>query len=305
MQGIDITPAELVKQICSILGLGVPIWLWLAWRWRSKHTLLAFEPHRPVPWEGVDIVLVLAVFFLAEFFCGSIGLRLAGITPSVEGHGVTSQEELAEFACDAVARLVTVLIGAAVIARRVQATKSDLGFDFSRPLYDVACGVIAFVAIAPILYTIQIISQVFIVQYHHPLIDTVEKRPEAISWLIVTVSAVFVAPLAEEFFFRVLLQGWLEKIERAWCEQKWDSALAPAGAAPPGLLNLPLGTVPIIVTSELFALTHSGQGAAPIPLFLLALVLGFLYHRTHRLLPSVVVHFLLNGITIAMLFASK
>jgi membrane protease YdiL (CAAX protease family) len=38
----------------------------------------------------------------------------------------------------------------------------------------------------------------------------------------------------------------------------------------------------------------------PIPLLLFASVLGFLYFRTHRIVPSIVLHMALNGTTMAM-----
>lgn len=58
---------------------------------------------------------------------------------------------------------------------------------------------------------------------------------------------------------------------------------------------------PILISAALFALMHLGQGLAPIPLFFLALGLGYLYQRTRRLTPCVVVHFLLNGQSMALL----
>jgi membrane protease YdiL (CAAX protease family) len=39
-------------------------------------------------------------------------------------------------------------------------------------------------------------------------------------------------------------------------------------------------------------------------LFVLALVLGWLYQRTHRLWPSVALHTALNATSVAMLFFS-
>ncbi|UUO09093.1 CPBP family intramembrane metalloprotease [Blastopirellula sp. J2-11] len=58
---------------------------------------------------------------------------------------------------------------------------------------------------------------------------------------------------------------------------------------------------PILLSASFFALMHLGQGLAPIPLFFLALGLGYLYQRTRRLTPCVVVHFLLNGQSMALL----
>jgi membrane protease YdiL (CAAX protease family) len=46
---------------------------------------------------------------------------------------------------------------------------------------------------------------------------------------------------------------------------------------------------------------HAAHGPDPIPLFVLALGLGYLYRQTHRILPCIVVHFLLNLLTMAAL----
>lgn len=59
---------------------------------------------------------------------------------------------------------------------------------------------------------------------------------------------------------------------------------------------------PIIATSAIFAALHLGQGPAPVPLFFLSLGLGYLAQRTRRLWPCVLVHMLLNGTSLALLW---
>jgi membrane protease YdiL (CAAX protease family) len=194
---------------------------------------------------------------------------------------------------------------------------------------------------------------------------------------IAVVMAVLVAPLIEEFFFRVLLQGWLEAV---WSRRRRKH---------PELRSAPMSWIPIVLPAALFAIMHfraskeppspqylavlflaqmganmlafwlavvvlrfaTGATAAdlgwkpeklrgdlklgllallaaigpvlalqgvlmglvkwkgidyapdPIPLFFLALVLGTLYHRTHRIAPSLVLHIAFNATAIALLFA--
>jgi membrane protease YdiL (CAAX protease family) len=62
--------------------------------------------------------------------------------------------------------------------------------------------------------------------------------------------------------------------------------------------------VPMLVSSTIFALAHYGHGPDPIPLFLLAMILGYLYQRTHRIWPSMVLHFTVNFVSMAMLAAT-
>jgi membrane protease YdiL (CAAX protease family) len=148
-------------------------------------------------------------------------------------------------------------------------------------------------------------------------------------------AAVVVAPLCEELMFRLVLQGWLEKWEDR--ELGWRSAIgapnelvevvAPDGAActdasvaesrmlaeeleslslspPPmtGVGGLPCGWFPIGLSSILFALAHVGWGPDPVALFLLALILGYVYQRTHRIVPSIVTHALFNGMALFALW---
>ena len=55
----------------------------------------------------------------------------------------------------------------------------------------------------------------------------------------------------------------------------------------------------IFISSITFAALHASDWPAPVPLLILALILGYLYNRTHRLLPCIVVHLLFNGLSVA------
>jgi membrane protease YdiL (CAAX protease family) len=150
---------------------------------------------------------------------------------------------------------------------------------------------------------------------------------------VLSLSVAFVAPLSEEFFLRVLLQGWLERLVATARPGAFESALGREPSEPP-VAETPLvpngeaqpenpyaapqaplqsaaddtadarlaRAIPIVTSSLIFALLHVGHGPAPIPLFFLALGLGYLYQRTHRIWPSVLVHCLLNTSSLAMLW---
>lgn len=207
----------------------------------------------------------------------------------------------------------------------------------------------------------------------HAVIVLLRQDGTPLTWMLCLVAAVIVAPVAEEFLFRLVLQGWLEAVEHRWR----GSAMRP----------LARGAEPILISSILFAAIHFrlpepagdpdqikmallfqivwsplvvvhavawlrlrapdlsavdlginprriksdiGLGlvaflavacliyllqfvlrwlwpnvvADPISLFFFALVLGFLYFRTHRLLPSIVLHMALNGVSLWLVWLS-
>ncbi len=57
---------------------------------------------------------------------------------------------------------------------------------------------------------------------------------------------------------------------------------------------------PVAVSALIFALLHLSHGPDWVPLFVLALGLGYVYRQTHRILPGIVVHFLLNACSMGM-----
>ncbi|MEX2027270.1 MAG: CPBP family intramembrane glutamic endopeptidase, partial [Pirellulaceae bacterium] len=184
-------------------------------------------------------------------------------------------------------------------------------------------------------------------QYQHPLIDMLQKTPDFGLFLVLALSACVIAPLSEEWFFRVVFQGWLQRA-LAWLGGRVDksqSLPAPAPAAgevlvadglempfhadlnpyavfPARLVDAPLETavpieaareetfpqsvlvhwLPIVISSVLFGLAHWGHGPAPITLTVLALGLGYVYQRTHSIVPVIVVHSLFNSVSMLLFY---
>ena len=79
--------------------------------------------------------------------------------------------------------------------------------------------------------------------YDHPLINELKKEGTLSAYLLAVFCAVLVAPLVEEFFFRVMLQGWLESVQWSWRGWWWllgananQAASLIADSAAPGSL---------------------------------------------------------------------
>jgi membrane protease YdiL (CAAX protease family) len=96
----------------------------------------------------------------------------------------------------------------------------------------------------------------------HPIIQLLRVNNWA-AFLLCGTAAVVVAPIAEEFFFRVLLQGWMEKTERTWRR-----------GLPMLRRRMPLGAMPILFSSIIFAGQHFREEAPMVNVDLFFLLLA-------------------------------
>lgn len=104
----------------------------------------------------------------------------------------------------------------------------------------------------------------------HPTIDALHDPGRSVPTVVALwISAAVVAPIAEELFFRGLLQTFLVNLfARRW--------LAVATA------------------SVVFGAVHFAQPHAIAALILLGLLLGYAYERTGSLIPAILIHALFN-----------
>ena len=96
----------------------------------------------------------------------------------------------------------------------------------------------------------------------HPIIQLLAVN-NWMAFLLCGTAAVVVAPIAEELFFRVLLQGWLEKTERTWRRRlpmlrRW----------------MPPGAMPVFISSIFFAGQHFRKEAPMVNVDLFMLLLA-------------------------------
>jgi membrane protease YdiL (CAAX protease family) len=274
------------------VGIGVLI------RLRSGRPILETEPRLSVPWRALDLYVVLILYLCVQIGCAHLVAYIMGIDAKASLQEPTPQTLSANLLANTLANLLIMLSSIIYLRLRCGPAVGDLGFLPWRPLKDLTIGLLAFAgAFAPV-FAIQLLATQLI-PYEHPVMDLLTKSASPQMLLLCVVSAVIAAPLVEEFLFRVLLQGWMESVALRRGGELGTEAAPPARPeAVPKLMVLP-----IVASSLAFALVHFSNGPAPIPLFALALVLGYLYQKTHRIWPSVVVHACLNGWSIAALWS--
>jgi membrane protease YdiL (CAAX protease family) len=281
------------------------------------------EPRRPASWGLLDVLGAAALIHCAPL----VGSEVEKILPRY--FDVTEFASVAAAIsglATSLAVLFAFVLSIAFVSLRTGSTFRDLGFDLSHTIRDLWLGVSSFVLIGPVVFAIQMALTHWFPS-EHPLLESVRAHPSFATLTNVAVAALLVAPLIEEFLFRVLLQGWMERVATI---RGGMAALVMGEPAPPqrseastaldrdepntSVAEMPkksaaddvptsffLRWLPIVCSAGVFALLHVGHGPDPIPLFVFALALGYLYQRTGRILPSLTLHFLLNGVSLVML----
>lgn len=78
---------------------------------------------------------------------------------------------------------------------------------------------------------------------------------------------------------------------------------APPTEIPPAEISyagLSHGWGPILISAFLFAFVHLAAGPDPAAILLLGVILGYVYQRTHRLVPCIVCHMVFNGVSLGL-----
>jgi membrane protease YdiL (CAAX protease family) len=305
----------------------VAAWIGLFARWRRRGAILDYEPRSPVPW-GAPIAILAAVFVAV-----SIASSLVAEPPQ---DPPPDQSEVFQRLLGFIV-FQSVLTGGVlfVVAVLYRTRRRDFGLPASANEFvrDVGIGIVAWLAAIVPVHSLQMLllhlSGLKEEPPSHPLIKMITSgEPNVTLLLLASFVAVVVAPLSEEILFRLLLQGWLEKWEdkrlgwrrtslpilriseqdlAEYMLQRTDEATLidqPAMLAPPpqGVAGLPYGWAPILVSSLLFAVAHYGHGPDPVALFFLAIILGYVYQRTHRIVACIVTHALFNALAMLVLW---
>jgi membrane protease YdiL (CAAX protease family) len=257
----------------------VAVWVGIAWRLVERRPLVAYEPRLRVRWNIADVFFLFVLWPILELGA----LRLA--IPRAEL--LSGAFSAASLAAVTSAHALWVVVALVYLEARTGVRARGFGFDTSQLGRDIRLGALAFLAAAPVVYGIQLLVSQFWEPLEHPLAKLIMQKPDTLLLALAAVSAMAVAPLSEEFLFRVVLQGWLERPMRRLRRRGRFWALSSR-------------VFPIITSAGLFALMH--QGADRIALFVLALFLGYLYRQTGRIYPSLVLHACVNSLAVLALW---
>jgi membrane protease YdiL (CAAX protease family) len=310
--------------MCLVLTLLMIPWRHIFLRWRAGEPILVQQPRVTVGWGLIDVLIGMGLLSLFSLVTHSLVTRALwpDLTPdelsklSTQPELIPAQQQLLLMFWMQMSVLFAVMVLVIFILLRTRGSWRELGWPTRPSWHDVSLGAATFGALLIPVYATQIlIHRVLPENYRslHPLVEAITRQPDPsqIGWILVI--AVVIAPAVEELLFRAFLQGWFRNIDLAARNRQWwlvhqpgtdvHAMLGthrPATGSALDTTQQRAGWWPIVGSSFLFALGH--QGFDRVPLFLLALGLGYLYERTGRLMPCIVVHALNNGLTSLVVF---
>ncbi len=177
---------------------------------------------------------------------------------------------------------IVLVLGCLLVAKLTFTHGLKRGFALSMRhwLYDTGRGLVGALAVLPICYVLRYVAIQLLPPDQppvHQLLTMIAEGTRA-QQIAVILAAVVLAPLAEEMFFRGLLQTMLRK----YLHSPW---LAIAlGSAAFAAVHLPVQDIPAI--------------------FALSVVLGYNYERCGRLYASILMHALFNAANIWMFLST-
>lgn len=302
-------PSDLLQEILGMVVLFgiigcISVWATIAMRWHEGHPVLPYHPRRRVPWRAFDTMILVLLYLCMPQFVVLASKTVANVPVIVKAE------------CANVA-----------------------------PMDD-----------------------------SHPLARILQDSRNP--WVIVLClfSAVIIAPISEELVFRLVLQGWLESLERrirrripllrrlmaglvpvatvaglfaamhirtpsarmelsevvfllstfsaahvltvvillCWLKFVAGATLADLGIVPGKVVNdILLGLLAFLAfTPPVYAVMISLKIFVPeisvpdpIPILILGMAFGGLYYRTHRIVPSMVMHAAFNAVGVLVAIA--
>ncbi len=337
--------------VIAIFVGGLTIWTLLIPRLFRGEPLLPREPRRLVPWGMVDLLLAFALLVMVSLLAAVLfpiqppakptgAAEIAeSVIPPIEAKPLLERLTLADarkmIALDSGVKILVAILLIAGIGLRLRPSAADWGWTLAHWRTDLLIGGGTFLAtFLPMIALQASLVHLLKYKYEHPLIELTTQTKDPLLFTLAVVAAALIAPLFEEFIFRGLLQGWLEKL----CYGRASSEAIIVGGTetlPPCIdvensvepvTKFPLDPNPyaspqssvsashtaaietslppakfdwlaIIGSTLVFALLHYSHGPAWIPLLLFGAALGYVYQRTHRIWPGIVAHMLLNSVT--------
>lgn len=216
-------------------------------RWYQGASILPVERWKPRAWGLADVALVLssAIFLQATMIPAWAALSGINLHEMVKSESIS----LSLMAVGSLSYLVAMLMAVMWLFIRYSASAQHIGISLRGVVPHASVGLAAAAMTLPIVALISYaVSEGTKTEYNHPLIEELKKEGTVTAYLLAVFCAVVVAPLVEEFFFRVMLQGWLQSVP--WSARSWWWLLGSQGNQTVVLLDRPVDAVVLQAANE-------------------------------------------------------
>jgi membrane protease YdiL (CAAX protease family) len=257
--GETVQAADVLHMLAVSVALALPS-LWLLHRLTRRDHRINDAPMRGSTLAPMHLLVVFALWQGSTVLVAQSLMFLGNAQASIAA-GIVGQVLLIASA---------VWLGAKTFDLGV---RQGMGLDARKPAKDTLKAVLLYFLAAPVVTLLSMTIRWLVPNLEiHEMLRQIVLQP--VAWKVaIAFSAVVAAPLAEEIFFRGLLQSMLRKHMAPW----------PA----------------IIVTSVVFGLIHLSVPDSVIPLMLFGAALGWAYENTGRLLTPILLHMVFNGVSVS------
>lgn len=195
----------------TVLAGSIASWIWIGIRWWKQEEVLSPMGWTPRTWGLVDLLVCMLLLFSIQSFLYANAKNLLGIDVQSLEPGQIGTLELS--AWSSAGLIATVLLTALWIVLRHQTTFAHVGLSTRRIRNHLFWGLVVGLCTLPVVYAISAaVTFGLDIKYEHPILDQMAANGSLNSYLLAAFSAVIAAPIAEELFFRVFVQGWMQSI---------------------------------------------------------------------------------------------
>ncbi|MFC1759017.1 lysostaphin resistance A-like protein [Planctomycetota bacterium] len=208
------TPLALSILFIGLLISCVACWVVTGERLRQGSPLVAWEARSTVPWNLIDVACVIFLHLAAIVGGAALYGAVSGVSfDSIDdGADISVRQQIAMMMLVECTMLGAVALSVGHLMYRARAKAADLGFSMAQLQQDITLGVLAFLMLtAPVLAIQAGLGALFPDAGQHPFIDLFREQGDNFTIGMIFIVAVLLAPPIEEFLFRVVIQGWLER----------------------------------------------------------------------------------------------
>ena len=261
----------------AVAGILAGTLMMLRWWVRRRPDPLDMARPRPNRVRGDAILLAVAVYLLA--------ISIMALIAGADGTGEDAEQDPRAIAiqmilggqAQLIAGIACVMIGGSRFrggARAFLAGVPSAGRRYGSRWSDIVLALVLALGLCPLVAELTVLFIHALAPDYafpvHPTLEALHGREVSISVAVLLwFGGAFIAPAAEEVFFRGLVQTWfVNAVGSRW--------------------------VAVLLASCVFGLVHSGQPYAIPALITLAVILGVLYELTGSLVGPIVIHALFN-----------